>query len=98
MSTLYTLPLIIGDNMTLLQKIFTNLSSFMTVGSFQLQGHDELSQQDALDAIDILLLYKNTVHEFTDGIIEYWSLPQRIMERYQFDDAEQLNEWLDNLS
>ena len=83
--------------MILLQNFFTNLSFRLKVKLFQLQGHDELSKQAALDAIDILLLYKSTVHEFTDGIIEYWALPRQIMERYQFDDVEQFNEWLDNL-
>lgn len=64
----------------------------------QLLGHDSSNKLDALEAIDILLRYKTTVHDFTDEIIEFWSLPRRIMERYQFDDAEQLNEWLESFS
>lgn len=64
----------------------------------QLQAHDLTSKHDALEAVDILVQYKTTVHDFTDEIIEFWSLPRRIMERYQFDDVDQLNEWLETLS
>ncbi len=64
----------------------------------QLQGHDDASKQDALDAVDILVQYKATVHEFTDEIVAFWPLPRRVMERYHFDDTDQLNEWLDNIS
>ncbi|SMG62130.1 hypothetical protein BMETH_01_9 [methanotrophic bacterial endosymbiont of Bathymodiolus sp.] len=42
--------------------------------------------------------YKTKVHDFTDEIVEFWALPKQIMERYQFDNVEQLNEWLDTLS
>jgi len=61
-----------------------------------LSGHDESSKNEALEAIDILMKYKATVHEFTDEIVEFWPLPRRIMERYHFSDVEQLNEWLDD--
>jgi len=54
-------------------------------------------KSDALVAVDALLEFKFTVHKFTDEIIESWPLAQHIMGRYHFDDAEQLNEWLDNL-
>lgn len=60
-----------------------------------LRAHDNAGKQEALDAIDILVKYKSNVHEFTDEIINHWSMPRRIMERYEIDDAEQLNEWLD---
>ena len=69
-----------------------------TLATSQLIGHDETSKQFVYQAVELLLKYKLTVHEFTDEIIDFWSLPRRVMARYQFDDAEQLNEWLDNLS
>jgi len=61
-----------------------------------LLGHDKLSKQYAIDAVNILIQYKKNVHEFNDVIIDFWPLPQRVMQRYQFDTAEQLNSWLDN--
>jgi len=63
-----------------------------------LQNHDELGKQHAVDAVNILIKYKKTVHEFTEDIIDFWPLPKRVMTRYQLDNAEQLNEWLDDLS
>ncbi|MCK5870436.1 hypothetical protein BMR07_04285 [Methylococcaceae bacterium CS1] len=69
-----------------------------SLASDLLQGHDSTSKHDALEAIDILVRYKTTVHDFTDEIIEFWPLPRLIMQRYQFDDAEQLNEWLDTFA
>jgi hypothetical protein len=69
-----------------------------TLATSQLIGHDETSKQLVYQAVELLLKYKSTVHEFTDEIIDFWSLPRRVMTRYQFDDAEQLNEWLDNLT
>lgn len=69
-----------------------------TLATSQLIGHDETSKQFVYQAVGLLLKYKLTVHEFTDEIIDFWSLPRKVMARYQFDDAEQLNEWLDNLS
>ena len=85
-----------------LQKFSSHFfSSKRKTGSLataQLLGHDLTSKHDAIEAVDILVKYKTTVHDFTDEIIEFWSLPRRIMERYQFDDVEQLNEWLETLS
>ena len=66
------------------------------LASSSLRRHDKEGKQEALDAIDILVKYKSNVHEFTDEIINHWSMPRRIMERYEIDDVEQLNEWLDN--
>jgi hypothetical protein len=77
-------------------SFFSNNKETGTLATAQWQGHDITSKFDALDAIDALVIYKETVHEFTDEIIDFWSLPRRIMERYQFDDAEELNEWLDD--
>lgn len=62
-----------------------------------LLGHNQNNKDNALDAVDILIKYKTTVHDFTDDIIAFWPLPQQVMARYRFDDAEQLNEWLDRL-
>lgn len=78
-------------------SFFSNREEVNPLATAQLQGHDSTSKHDALEAIDILVKYKNTVHDFTDEIIEFWSLPRHIMERYQFDDADQLNEWLESL-
>ena len=69
-----------------------------TLATSQLIGHDEISKQFVYQAVEVLLKYKLTVHEFTDEIIDFWTLPRRVMARYQFDDADQLNEWLDNLT
>ncbi len=72
-----------------------------SLAASKLQDYDLNGKQDALDAVDavdILVKYKTLVHEFTDEIIEFWPLPQKVMRRYHFDDAEQLNEWLDGLS
>ncbi len=62
-----------------------------------LSGYDATTKQLAQEAIEVLKCYKDHIHDFTDEIIEFWALPQKIMDRYQLDDAEQLNEWLDNL-
>lgn len=77
---------------------FSNKHELNPHSNSQLQGHDLTSKLDALEAVDILVTYKTTVHDFTDEIIEFWPLPKRIMDRYQFDDADQLNEWLESLS
>jgi len=61
-----------------------------------LSGHDKASKKSALQAVEILKEYKLNVHEFTDDIIDFWSLPKRVMERYHFGDVTELNEWLDD--
>ncbi len=86
--------------MVALSHIYNSLFSQARKSSLSasnLTDYDKASKQDALAAVDILIKYKATVHEFTDEIIEFWPLPRRIMDRYHFDDAEQLNEWLDSL-
>ena len=88
--------------MTSLSKIYSAIfaknKQNTDLSTSHLTEYDEAGKQDALDAIDILIKYKSTVQEFTDEIVEFWPLPRRIMERYHFDDAEQLNEWLDRLA
>lgn len=88
--------------MKLLSKIYNAVFSQEIEGtdlsSSLLTDYDAMSKQNALVAVDILIQYKSTVHEFTEEIIEFWSLPRRVMARYHFDDAEQLNEWLDGIS
>ena len=88
--------------MTLLSNIYNSLFTQMkqnsSLSSSLLAEHDEVGKQDALEAVDILIRYKSTVQDFTDEIIEFWPLPRRIMDRYHFDDAEQLNEWLEGIS
>lgn len=79
-------------------SLFTQAKKNKPLSASHLTEHDEIGKQDALDAVDILIRYKATVHDFTDEIIEFWPLPRRIMDRYHFDDAEQLNEWLDGIS
>ena len=69
-----------------------------TLSRSALQGHDDKGKQDALYAVDILIKYKKDVQNFTDEIVEAWALPRKVMDRYSFDDVEQLNEWLDSLS
>jgi hypothetical protein len=59
-----------------------------------LSGHDQASKKSAQHAVDILKKCKSTVHEFTDEIIDYWSLPRSVIERYHFDGVTELNEWL----
>ncbi len=61
-----------------------------------LSGHDKASKKVALQAVEVLKEYKSNVHEFTDDIIDFWSLPKRVMERYHFGDVTELNEWLDD--
>ncbi|NOQ63402.1 MAG: hypothetical protein GQ582_02680 [Methyloprofundus sp.] len=60
-----------------------------------LSGHDKASKERALQAIEILKEYKLNVNQFTDDIIDFWSLPKKVMERYHFSDVTELNEWLD---
>lgn len=82
--------------MSLSLQIFPQIKHSGNLGSALLSGHDEESKQEALAAIDILVRYKTIVHEFTDEIVSFWPLPRRIMDRYQFSDVEQLNDWLDD--
>ncbi|MCF7970894.1 MAG: hypothetical protein K9L22_06980 [Methylococcaceae bacterium] len=86
--------------MSLSLKVFPSFCSQIkhsgNLATALLSGHDEDSRNEALDAVDILIKYKATVHEFTDEIVEFWPLPRRVMERYRFSDVEQLNEWLDD--
>ena len=77
---------------------FFKAKEISSLVSSNLQQYDALGKQQALDAVNILIRYKTTVHEFTDEIIDFWPLPRRVMERYRFDNVAQLNEWLDNLS
>lgn len=88
--------------MTLLSNLYNSFFSQTEKNTrlsvSHLADHDDAGKQDALDAVDILIKYKSTVQDFTDEIIEFWPLPRRVMERYHFDDAEQLNEWLDGIS
>ena len=79
-------------------SLFSQANKKACLSTSSLIEHDAAGKQSALDAVDILIRYKTTVHEFTDDIIEFWPLPRRIMDRYHFDDAEQLNEWLEGLS
>ena len=79
-------------------SLFSQANKKASLSSSHLGDYDEVGKQDALDAVDILIRYKSTVHDFTDEIVEFWPLPRRIMDRYHFDDAEQLNEWLDGIS
>lgn len=79
-------------------RLFSQVRKKGNLVTNQLRDHDQAGKYDALAAVDILLKYKATVHEFTDEIIEFWPLPRRVMDRYHFDDAEQLNDWLDNFN
>ena len=79
-------------------SIFSKTKKNSSLSASHLTNFDETDKQNALDAVDILIRYKSTVHDFTDEIIEFWPLPRRIMDRYHFDVAEQLNEWLDGIS
>ncbi len=63
-----------------------------------LLAHDEMGKQDAQNAVEILIKYKSKVHDFTDEIVAFWPLPQKVMARYHINDVDQLNEWPDNLS
>jgi len=85
-----------GENMSSLLHVSSGVSSQYSMNKNSLQGYSTCDQQDVLAAIDVLIQYKKTVHDFTDAIIDFWSLPQKIMQRYRFSDAEELNEWLDN--
>ncbi|MFW5444250.1 MAG: hypothetical protein ACKE51_08105 [Methylococcaceae bacterium] len=79
-------------------SFFSRVKENKSLDKAELLGHDEASKQNALNAVAILQKYKTNVHEFTDGIVDFWPLPKRVMERYHFDDVEQLNEWLDGMS
>ena len=79
------------------RTFFTQKKSILAADS-QLIGYDSSNKQEALDAVDVLVDYKTSVHEFTDEIVAFWSLPKKVMERYSLDDAEQLNDWLDGFS
>jgi len=75
-------------------SIFSTETGGMTTNL--LRGHDEASKQEARQAVNILKQYKLKCHEFTEEIIELWPLPRKVMERYQINDVEALNEWLDD--
>lgn len=77
-----------------LSRIKRNLS----LDKAELRSHDQAGKQYALDAVAILQEYKTNVHDFTDGIVDFWLLPKKVMDRYHFDDVDQLNEWLDGMS
>ncbi|MDC9729776.1 MAG: hypothetical protein PSN04_10705 [Methyloprofundus sp.] len=79
-------------------RLFSSPEKAASLTTSELQGYDLNSKKDALEAVDILVKYKTGVHDFTDEIIDFWPLPKKVMQRYSFDDAEQLNEWLDNFS
>jgi len=87
---------IMSLSLQIFPSFFSQIKHSGNLASAVLSGHDEESKQEALEAIDILVKYKTTVHEFTDGIVDFWPLPRRVMDRYQFSDVEQLNEWLDD--
>jgi hypothetical protein len=86
--------------LSLQQKVsfFSSIKKNLSLDKAELRGHDEAGKQDALNAVAILQKYKTNVHDFTDGIVDFWPLPRRVMERYHFDDVDQLNEWLDDMS
>lgn len=67
-----------------------------TLATSDLLAHDEFGKQEAQHAVDILIKYKSEVHEFTDDIVAFWPLPQKVMARYHINDVDQLNEWLDD--
>jgi hypothetical protein len=75
-----------------------NKRSGLSLAVSTLASHDQTDKLDTLKAVNVLVEYKTKVHDFTDEIVEFWALPKQIMERYQFDNVEQLNEWLDTLS
>ena len=78
--------------------LFSLMKKNSTLDKAALRGYDEKSKQDALNAVAILQKYKTNVHDFTDAIVDFWPLPRKVMERYHFDDVEQLNEWLDDMA
>ncbi|MCK5829709.1 MAG: hypothetical protein KAH20_05355 [Methylococcales bacterium] len=79
------------------QSFFSWVKKHLLLDRAELRGHDDVSKQDALNAVTILKKYKTNVHDFTDGIVDFWPLPKRVMERYHIDDVDQLNEWLDDI-
>ncbi|MCK5889308.1 MAG: hypothetical protein KAG19_05140 [Methylococcales bacterium] len=79
-------------------SLFSWVKTSFTLKRSALQGHNQEAKQDALYAITVLQKYKKDVHEFTDEIVDSWALARKVMDRYYLDDAEQLNEWLDDIS
>jgi len=75
-------------------SIFSTETGAMATNS--LSGHNEASKQGARLAVDLLKQYKSKCNEFTDAIVDFWPLPREVMERYQINDVEELNEWLDD--
>ena len=69
-----------------------------SLATSDLLAHDEMGKQEAQDAVDVLVKYKSKVHDFTDEIVAFWPLPQKVMTRYHINDVDQLNEWLDDFS
>lgn len=76
---------------------FSWMKKSITLDKAVLRGYDEKGKQDALFAVAVLKKYKANVHVFTDAIVDFWPLPKRVMERYHFNEVEQLNEWLDDM-
>lgn len=87
-----------GSSLQQDNTLWSWINTRFTLNRSMLQGHNEEAKQDAVDAVEILQKYKTNVHEFTEEIVNFWSLPRKIMDRYSFDDVEQLNEWLDDMS
>lgn len=68
-----------------------------SLASASLKNHDDLGKHQALQAVDLLIDYKTNVHDFTDEIVSFWPLPQKIMDRYHIHSADELNDWLENM-
>ncbi len=64
-------------------SLFPNAQKRAGLSASQLMNFDEAGKQDALEAVDILIKYKSTVHEFTDEIIEFWALPRTRCSSFQ---------------
>lgn len=77
--------------------IFSWIKGNISPDTAELRDHSEEGKTDALCAVAILQEYKTNVHDFTDAIIDFWELPKKVMERYHFDDVDELNEWLDEM-
>ena len=78
--------------------VFLWIKKNISLDKSALSDYSEEGKEDALCAVAILQNYKSNVHDFTDDIVNFWSLPERVMARYHFNDVDELNEWLDNMS
>ncbi len=60
-------------------------------------GYTQQDKQNARTAVDTLCRYKRMYGNFTERHLSSHPLVSEVMQRYQFRDIHELNQWLDNM-